>query len=81
MVWIQCTMVYHNVPRHKFFVPWLHKDVPWYSQNVPWYTTVYHGTSYLYHGTVTPYHGIPLFSVVYHVCTMVVPWYFLRRTL
>ena len=25
------------------------------------------------------YHGIPLFTVVYHGCTMIVPWYFFHK--
>ena len=66
IVWIQCTMVYHNVP-------WMCHAT---AKIVPWYTTVYHGTSlfvpwYIY--------TVPWYTTVYHGCTMVVPWYFFVR--
>ena len=59
-----CTMVHHNTPWCKIIVPWWYKDAPWHGYNVPWcklcvlwYTTVYH--------------GIPLFTMVYHGCTVI----------
>ena len=76
MVQIQCTMIYHNVPWYNFFVPCLHHG------NTRMYHgtfAIYHGSTRMYHGAVTLYHGIPLFTVVYHGCTMVVPWYFFIR--
>ena len=32
---------------------------------------MYHGTDTMHHGTSYVYHGIPLFTMVYHGCTMV----------
>ena len=40
------------------------------------YTMVAQGCTWYGHKL---HHGIPLFTVVYHGCTMVVPWYFSIR--
>ena len=67
------TIMYHDTSS---FVPCMHHGS----------TRMYHGTfaiyrgsTRMYHGTVTWYHGVPLFTVVYHGCTMAVPWYFFIR--
>ena len=51
-------------------------NAPWCKIFVP---CLHHGSTRKYQGTVTMYHGIPLFTVIYHGCTMVVPWYFVIR--
>ena len=83
-IWLQMDVLWYryNVPWYTImyhgtsFVPCLHHG------NTRMYHgtfAIYHGSTSRYHGTVTLYHGIPLFTVVYHGCAMVVPWYFFHK--